>query len=237
MPLKNSVCIITGGTEGIGRALAEALGARGAKVAICARTAKRVKETVGELRARGMTVAGGAADVSSESDVAAFRDLVHAELGPADVLVNNAGLGHFAALEQLTVAQFDETMAVNVRGVFLMTRAFLPDLRNKKAGDIVNIVSLAGKNGFVGGTSYTASKHAVLGFSKSLMLEVRKDNIRVIAVCPGSVRTPFFDKAGQDLPNADSVLTASDVAHAVVGALEIPGRAMMSEIDVRPTNP
>jgi 3-oxoacyl-[acyl-carrier protein] reductase len=162
---------------------------------------------------------------------------VHRELGPVDVVVNNAGLGHFAPVDELTVAQFDETMAVNVRGVFLVTRAFLPDMRKKKSGDIVNIASLAGKNAFLEGTAYSASKHAVLGFSKTLMLEVRKDNIRVISICPGSVDTPFFGKAGEELKNADRVLTASDVAQAVVGALEMPGRAMISELDIRPSNP
>jgi 3-oxoacyl-[acyl-carrier protein] reductase len=152
------------------------------------------------------------------------------------VVVNNAGVGYFAPLEDLTVGQFDEIMAVNVRGMFLVTRAFLPGMR-KTGGAIVNIASLAGKNGFVGGTAYTASKHAVLGFSKSLMLEVRKDNVRVIAVCPGSVATPFFAKAGQDLPNRDRVLTPEDVAAAVIDALKLADRAMISELDIRPTNP
>ena len=166
-----------------------------------------------------------------------FADFVHDKLGPVQVLVNNAGLGHFATVEKLSVKQFDETFAVNVRGIFLMTRAFLPGMRKRKSGDIVNIASLAGRNGFVDGTAYTASKHAVLGFSKSLLLEVRKDNIRVIAICPGSVATPFFDKAGQELENADRVLTADDVAQAVIATLEVPGRAMISELDIRPTNP
>jgi 3-oxoacyl-[acyl-carrier protein] reductase len=110
-------------------------------------------------------------------------------------------------------------------------------MRRRGSGDIVNIASLAGRNGFVGGTAYTASKHAVLGFSKSLMLEVRKANIRVIAVCPGSVETPFFEKSGYPRPDPGKVLSADDVARAVVAALELPGRAMVSELDIRPTNP
>ena len=237
MKIDGSVCVVTGASEGIGRAIAEALATRGGRVAICSRTAQRIKAVAHELRGKEFNVEGFAADVSREADVAKFRDFVHAEYGPADVLVNNAGLGHFAPVEKLTVEQFDETMAVNVRGIFLMTRAFLPDMRKKKSGDIVNIASLAGKNGFVDGTAYGASKHAVLGFSKSLMLEVRKDGIRVIAICPGSVVTPFFKKAGQQLPNADRVLSPEDVAHAVVAALELPGRGMISELDIRPTNP
>jgi 3-oxoacyl-[acyl-carrier protein] reductase len=237
MDLKDKVCVVTGATEGIGRAIAQALLDRHAKVAICARTDKKVQATVKELSGKGRTVVGIAADVSSEAEVRKFGDFVHDRLGPVDVLVNNAGLGHFAPVEKLTVKQFDETMAINVRGIFLLTRAFLPDMRKKKSGDIVNIASLAGKNGFLDGTAYTASKHAVLGFSKSLMLEVRKDNIRVVAICPGSVVTPFFEKAGQELKNADRVLRAGDVAQAVVATLEIPGRAMISELDIRPSNP
>ena len=237
MNLREAICVVTGGTEGIGRAIVEALLARGAKVALCARTAKHVTSTINELSRRGTTLVGTAADVSSETDVRRFRDFVQSELGGADVLVNNAGLGHFAPVEKLSIGQFDETMAVNVRGIFLMTQAFLPGMRKQGRGDIVNIASLAGRNGFVGGTAYTASKHAVLGFSKSLMLEVRKDGVRVIAVCPGSVVTPFFRKAGQEPDNAERLLTADDVAQAVVGALEIPGRAMISELDIRPANP
>ena len=104
-------------------------------------------------------------------------------------------------------------------------------------GAIVNIASLAGKNGFDGGTAYCASKHAVLGFSKALMLEVRKRGIRVIAVCPGSVATPFMDKQSQMRPNRERVLQPDDVAQAVLGALTLPDRAMLSEFDLRPTNP
>jgi 3-oxoacyl-[acyl-carrier protein] reductase len=99
------------------------------------------------------------------------------------------------------------------------------------------MASLAGRNGVAGGTAYCASKHAVLGFSKSLMLEVRKHNIRVVAICPGSVNTPFMDKQDRLHPNRDRVLTADDVAHAVLATLTVSDRAMISELDIRPTNP
>jgi 3-oxoacyl-[acyl-carrier protein] reductase len=237
MSLQGSNCIVTGGSEGIGKAIAAALVARGARVAICARTASKVDAAVTELRRNGTTVTGTATDVADESSVRKFVNFVHAALGPVQVLVNNAGLGHFAPIERLKVEQFDETMAVNVRGIFLMTRAILPDMRKSRNGDIVNIASLAGRNGFTGGTAYTASKHAVLGFGKSLMLEVRKDNIRVISVCPGSVVTDFFDKAGQGPESIDRALTADDVAQTVVATLELENRALISELDIRPTNP
>ena len=232
MKLENAACVVTGATEGIGLAIATALKARGARVAICSRTTLRVDHA-----AKALGVLGTACDVSREADVTRFARFVQERMGPPDVVINNAGLGHFAPIEELTVQQFDDTMAVNVRGMFLVTRAFLAGMKARGGGDIVNIASLAGRHGVVGGTAYTASKHAVLGFSRSLMLEVRKANIRVIAVCPGSVHTPFFEKSGYPEPDPAKVLTAEDVASTVVGALELPGRAMISELDIRPTKP
>jgi 3-oxoacyl-[acyl-carrier protein] reductase len=237
MNLQNSVCVVTGATEGIGRAIALALGERGARLAVCARSAGKVEALVDELRGRGFTAVGRPCDVASEAAVAGFAKLVKAEFGPPDVLVNNAGLAHFVPVEEMTAAQFDETMNVNVRGVFLMTRAFLPEMRRRGSGHIVNIASLAGRNPVPGGAAYAASKHAVLGFSKSVFGEVRKDGIRVVAICPGSVVTPFFDKSGADLQNAERKLQAEDVADAVLAALDLPDRALISELDIRPTNP
>lgn len=237
MNIRDSSCVVTGATEGIGRAIALALGSRGARLAVCARTAGKVDALVDELRNRGFTAIGRPCDVASESAVAGFARLVKAEFGPPDVLVNNAGLAHFLPVEEMTTAQFDETMTVNVRGVFLMTRAFLPEMRRRGSGHIVNIASLAGRNAVPGGAAYAASKHAVLGFSKSLFGEVRKDGVRVVAICPGSVVTPFFDKSGANLQNAERKLQAEDVAAAVLTTLELPDRALISELDIRPTNP
>ncbi|UCF39925.1 MAG: SDR family NAD(P)-dependent oxidoreductase [Gemmatimonadota bacterium] len=237
MNLQNSTCVVTGATEGIGRAIALSLGSRGARLAVCARSAGTVEALVDELRARGVTAVGRPCDVASEPAVAGFAKLVKAEFGPPDVLVNNAGLAHFVSVEKMTPAQFDETMGVNVRGVFLMTRAFLPEMRQRGSGHIINIASLAGRNPVPGGAAYAASKHAVLGFSKSLFGEVRQDGIRVVAICPGSVVTPFFDKSGAGLQHAERKLQPEDVADAVVATLELPDRALISELDIRPTNP
>jgi 3-oxoacyl-[acyl-carrier protein] reductase len=237
MKLHGSTAVISGATEGIGRAIAVMLGTRGAKLAICARSGDKVKETVAALQRDGVEVVGSSCDVSDEASVAEFATLVHEHLGPVDVLVNNAGVGHMAPVDELPLEQFDQTMSVNVRGPFLMTRAFLPEMKLRTRGQIVNIASLAGRNGFPGGTAYSASKHAVLGFSKSLMLELRQYGIRVVAVCPGSVVTPFFDKSGMELQSPERKLRAEDVAQTVVTALELPDRALISELDIRPTNP
>jgi len=237
MEIRDSVCVITGATEGIGRAIALALGERGGRLAVCARTAERVDSLVRELEGLGYTAVGAACDVADEADVARFARFVAERLGPVDVLVNNAGLGNFSPVDEMTVDEFDRTMAVNVRGVFLMTRAFLDEMKQRGTGHIVNISSLAGRNPVPGGAAYAASKHAVLGFSKSLFGEVRKQGIRVVAICPGSVVTPFFDKAGSEIQNPERKLQAEDVAATVVAALELPDRALVSELDIRPTNP
>ncbi|HEY6060891.1 MAG TPA: SDR family NAD(P)-dependent oxidoreductase [Gemmatimonadales bacterium] len=237
MDLSGKLCVVSGATEGIGRAIAFALGRSRAAVAICARTASAVEQTVAALREAGIDAIGRPCDVSDPAAVVAFAGFVDHERGNAAVLVNNAGVGRFAPLAELTLEDWDLVMGVNVRSLYLMTRAFLPGLAQTGASAIVNIASLAGKNGIEGGTAYCASKHAVLGFSKALMLEVRKRGIRVIAVCPGSVSTPFMDKQSRLRPNRDRVLQADDVAQAVVGALTLPDRAMLSELDLRPTNP
>lgn len=237
MNLSGRLAVITGATEGIGLAIARALGRSGAKVALCARTGKNVESTVRALRETGIDAVGQACDVSDPTAVAAFATFVVGERGDPAVLVNNAGIGRFAPLERLSLEDWDATIGVNVRSLYLVTRAFLPALKRTAPSSIVNIASLAGRNGLEEGTAYCASKHAVLGFSKALMLEVRKAEIRVISVCPGSVATPFMDKQTRHRPNRDRILTADDVAETVCATLTLPDRAMISELDIRPTNP
>lgn len=231
------VALITGATEGIGRATAFALARAGYPVGVCARTESKVTALVAELRKAGFTAAGARCDVGDADSVAAMVTSIESALGPVGVLINNAGIARLKPFDQLSIDDFDATMATNVRGLFLVTRLVLPGMRARKSGDIVNVASLAGRNGFVGGTAYTASKHAVLGFSKSLMLEVRKENVRVIAICPGSVDTPMMQNQSMMNPRADHVLQAHDIAETILAALRLPARAMVSELDIRPTDP
>jgi 3-oxoacyl-[acyl-carrier protein] reductase len=237
MRLQDSVCVVTGATEGIGRAVAFALGARGARLAVCARTGTQVDALLAELRHAGASAVGTACDVSEEAAVRRFGEFVRQELGPVRILVNNAGLAHFGPALEMATAAFDEIMAVNVRGTFLMSREFLPDMLEHTSGHIVNIASLAGRNPVPQGAAYAASKHAVLGFSKSLFAEVRTRGVRVTAICPGSVVTPFFDKSGATLDRPEAKLQPEDVADTVVAVLELPERALISELDLRPANP
>ncbi|HXE58757.1 MAG TPA: SDR family NAD(P)-dependent oxidoreductase [Gemmatimonadales bacterium] len=236
----SSVAFVTGATGGIGRATAVALGRAGYRVGVCARTAGRLERLLAELRAEGIAAAGLPADVADESAVrAAVRHAAEA-LGPIDLLVNNAGTAILRPFEELTPADWDATMATNLRGLFLVTREVLPGMRQRRRGTIVNVASLAGKHGFAGGTAYAASKHAVLGFSRSLMLEVRKQGIRVVALCPGSVDTALLRDPGNRAvlkPNLDRVLRPEDVAQAILDLVRLPDRVMVSEIELRPTDP
>jgi 3-oxoacyl-[acyl-carrier protein] reductase len=232
-----TTALVTGATEGIGRAIAFALGRAGYRVGVCARTAHKVQELLQALAAEGIETAGIAADVGSEAEVRAAVAHVAARLGPVETQVKNAGVGIFKPFEELTTDDGDRTVATTLRSGVRVTRGVLPARRRRRRGAIVNIASLAGRNGFVGGTAYTASKHAVLGFSKSLMAEVRKDDVRVIAICPGSVDTALFDGQSVLQPNLARALHPEDIAETVLATLTLPVRALVSELDIRPTNP
>jgi 3-oxoacyl-[acyl-carrier protein] reductase len=232
-----NIALVTGATAGIGRAIAWALGRSGHSVGVTSRTAADVNALVEELTAGGIEAAGGAADVADSRQVGALLEHVAATLGPVDTLVNNAGVLIPKPFLDLTLDEWDLTFATNVRGVATVTKAVLPGMIAAGKGDIVNVASLAGKSGVPGAAAYSAAKHAVLGFSRSLMLEVRKHGIRVIAICPGSVDTPMMRNQSVFRPNLDQILKADDVAATVVEALNLPRRAMVSELDIRPASP
>jgi 3-oxoacyl-[acyl-carrier protein] reductase len=229
--------LVTGATQGIGRATALALGRAGYRIGICARTPQAVEDMVAELRGAGIEAAGGAADVSDPNQVEHLVRHVTGELGELGILVNNAGVLIARPIAELTLDDWDTTMAVNLRGLFLMTRAVLPAMRASGRGDIVNVASLSGKNGFAGGSAYAASKHAVVGFGRSLMLELRKEGIRVITVCPGSVDTGMLRDQPMLRPDSARILRPEDVAETILQALRLPVRATVSELDIRPSNP
>jgi 3-oxoacyl-[acyl-carrier protein] reductase len=232
-----NVALVTGATAGIGRAIAFALAREGYRVGVCARNAEPVTQVVTELKRAGFHAAGAAADVGDPTMVAALVERITRELGPIHTLVNNAGVGVLKPFLELTLEEWDRTMATNLRSLYLVTRAALPGMIQRQDGAIVNLASLAGKHAVLGGTAYAASKHAVLGFSKSLMLEVRKQGIRVIAICPGSVATGFGSERTVPRLSRSGILEPDDVAQAVLGALRLPAHALMSEIDLRPANP
>jgi 3-oxoacyl-[acyl-carrier protein] reductase len=231
------VALVTGATEGIGRAIAFALGRAGYAVGVTARTEAKLTDLLAELGAAGIECAGIPADVGDDAAVARMHQAVVSRLGPVDLLVNNAGVAIPKPFPDFSLEEWDHTFATNVRSLFLVTRLVLPSMRARREGDVVNVASLAGKTGAVNLVAYCASKHAVMGFSRALMLELRKEGIRVIAICPGSVDTPLMREQSVLTPNFDRVLQPDDVAQAVVDALRLPRRAMVSELDVRPSDP
>lgn len=236
MPNPTTV-LVTGATQGIGRATAFAFGRTGYRVGVCARTGPKVDALVAELRAEGVEAAGAEADVADPEQVRRAVAGVVEHLGEIGVLVNNAGVLIARPFEELTLEDWDATMATNLRSLYLVTREVLPGMRRRREGTIVNVASLAGRNGFAGGTAYTASKHAVLGFARSLMLEVRKDGVRVVTVCPGSVDTGMIRGQPMLKSDPDRILKPEDVADTILHAVRLPGRALVSELDIRPTSP
>lgn len=229
--------LVTGATEGIGRATAFALGRAGYRVGLCARTAAKVEALAAELRAAGIEAAGAAADVADPDQAPGAVQRIAEQLGEVEVLVNNAGVLIARPFEELTLEDWDLTMGTNLRGLFLVTRAVLPGMRLRGRGTIVNVASLAARNGFAGGSAYCASKHGVLGFSRALMLEVRKQGIRVIAICPGSVNTGMLRDQPMLKSDPARILAPEDVAASILHAIRLPERAMVSELDIRPSNP
>ena len=233
----NTVALVTGGSRGIGFATASALLARGSSVAIIGTDERRLEDArVALSRAdAGSRVLALRADVSVEADVAQAIEQVVANWGGLDILVNNAGVGGFVAVADMSAADWHRVIGTNLTGVYHCCRAALPRLKARGGGWIVNVSSLAGKNPFVGGAAYCASKAGLNAFSEALMQEVRHDGIRVTTVMPGSVRTGF--SRGGDGPGADWKLAPEDVAQVIVDLIAHPARSLPSCVEIRPSRP
>ncbi|MHB2153561.1 SDR family oxidoreductase [Calditrichota bacterium GD2] len=238
MELKDRVAIVTGGHKGIGKALSVKLAQHGAHVAMVGRDAAALDEAASEIKKLGVQALAVQGDLCENDVIDRFVRQVIEKFGRLDILINNAGVGYFAPLSELSIAHWDAMFNLNIRAVFLVTQKALPYLRQAGEAFVVNIASLAGKNAFVGGSGYAATKHALIGFSRCLMLEERKNGINVLTVCPGSVRTDFFQHhQSAETVLAKEILEPQDVAQAVVESLKLPARAMVSELDIRPANP
>jgi 3-oxoacyl-[acyl-carrier protein] reductase len=234
--LEGKNAIVTGGTRGIGLAIAEVLGRAGAGVAICGRANTSVENAITHLAiASKSKVVGKVADVRSSTEVVSFFQYVDRELGGLDILVNNAGIGVFKSTAELSVDEWTRTLETNLSGAFYCSKEALPRMRNQRGGGyIINISSLAGKNAFAGGAAYNASKFGLNGFSEAMMLDHRYDSVRVSCVMPGSVNTEFG--TGSEGP-ADWKIAAADVADIVLMLLKTPVRTLISRVEVRPSKP
>lgn len=229
--LKDTTAVVTGASKGIGKSIAISLAKEGVHVVLAARHEKELLQVERQIRDAGGSCISVQTDVANEAQVARLMKTSAAEYGHIDFLINNAGYGVFAKVVDTNVADYDGMMNVNLRGVFLCCKAVLPLMIGRKQGAIINIASLAGKNSFVGGATYSATKWGLIGFSRSLMLEVREFNIRVVTICPGSVNTDFSNHT----KDGDRIIQPQDVADTVLFALTMPARSNVSEIDIRPT--
>jgi NAD(P)-dependent dehydrogenase (short-subunit alcohol dehydrogenase family) len=230
-PLVKRVALVTGGSRGIGRAIAIRLAELGAAVAICGRNNEKLRATADELQARTERVFWQTADVTRSDDVGKLISGTEAKLGPIEILVNNAGIGLFGPAHEKSEEDWDRVLNTNLKSVFLVSRAAVPSMIKKGAGDIINISSLAGRNTFAGGGLYCASKWGVQGLSGCMAEDLRAYGIRVSVICPGSVATEF---SGHALKDAGRALQPEDVAHAVEAVVTQRPGSFMSEIQVRP---
>ena len=232
MDLKNARALITGGSEGIGRGIAEALMAKGAAVALMARDAQKLNAAAEAMGA--LAIVG---DVGLEADAVRAVDEAVSTLGGLDILVNNAGFGHFMSLMDMDLAKFEAVFRTNVTGAMLMAREAARHFIDQESGHIVNISSTSGLSGGKYSTAYSGSKFALRGMTDCWRAELRPHNVRVTLVNPSEVQTPFFGKLGRTQELSDKKLRPQEIADAIVGALEIDDRGFIPEFSVFATNP
>ncbi len=237
MELKGSVVLVTGAGRGIGRALSLAFAHEGAHVALMGKTKKNLVEVQKEIRDTGVGVAVLPGDVSDEGSVSRCVAAAEQQLGPVDVLVNNAGIFAMAPIDKLDALVFDRVIEVNLKGPFLMSRAVLPGMKARRKGHIVNIASTAGRRGFPGGGAYCASKFGLAGLSESMTYEARAYDVRVTCVFPSTVATDLAKKAEIPMPHPERAIQPEDVAHAVVSLVAMDCRAMPTSLEIWQTNP
>ncbi len=236
MELNGKTAIVTGGTRGIGRSIAESLVKAGVNVCLSARSRKEIDEALLQLTAlEAGGVTGIVSDVRNYSQVQALCELTVTRFGGLDILVNNAGVGMFQTVEEMSPDDFRTVIETNLLGVYHFCHEAIPLMRKRGGGYIINISSLAGTNAHPKMAAYNASKFGLNGFSEALMQEVRHDGIKVSYIMPGSVNTEF----GGDTPTSDQdwQLRPDDVARAVIHLLEHDDRALVSRVEIRPSQP
>ncbi len=233
--LENKTALVTGGTKGIGYGVAAALMQQGMKVAITSRSQDKADEAAKKLNESGKGKALGiAADVRDMASQQKAVDKLMQQWGQLDLLVANAGVGHFASIEELTPEQWQETIDTNLTGVFYSIKASLEGLKASK-GYIITISSLAGTNFFAGGSAYNASKFGLTGFTQSVMLDLRKHGIKVSTIMPGSVATHFNNH--QPSQEDDWKIQIEDLGQLVVDLMQMHPRTLPSKVEVRPSQP
>jgi NAD(P)-dependent dehydrogenase (short-subunit alcohol dehydrogenase family) len=231
--LSGQIAVVTGAGRGIGAAIAQTLASLGAEVVLCGRTEKHLQATASTISRAGGKAQARQCDIRDLGSVDALAKWVEQTFGRLDILVNNAGIGSFAApLHEMTPEEWEKVLNTNLRGVFYCIRAFAPMMIRAKAGHIINISSLAGKNALPNGAAYAASKWGLNGLSYSVAEELRPHTIRVSVVCPGSVNTELSPHEGK---NQTKMLKPDDVAHVIAMLVQQAPQSFVSEVLIRPT--
>lgn len=230
--LAGRVAVVTGGTRGIGREIVRQLSEAGASVVLCGTEPESTAAAVQELSAGGAKVVGRACDVRDRAQVKALFDYAAEQFGGVDIVVNNAGVGVFKPVRELTVEDWHRVVDINLTGVFHCCQEALSRF-GTRGGYVFQIGSLAGKNPFAGGAAYNASKFGLNGFSEAMMLDHRYDNVRVTTICPGSVDTDFSPRSDR----ASWKIQPEDIAAIVLALLQMPSRTLVSYVEVRPSQP
>ena len=232
--LNNKTALITGGSKGIGYAIAETLLKEGMNVVITGRNKQNLDTAVHALKSISANVLGLVSDVRSFEDQQQSVDGAVQTFGKLDVLIANAGVGHFAPIDQLSLEQWNDVIDINLTGVFHSVKASMKQLRENR-GYIITIASLAGTNFFATGAAYNASKFGLVGFTQALMLDVRKQGIKVSTVMPGSVATYFNNRVPGD---GDAwKIQPEDIGQIIADLLKMPARTLPSKVEVRPSIP
>ncbi len=235
--LRGKVAVVTGGSRGIGFAVADRLATEGVNVVVCARNSERLNQAVQQLTQRhAHLVRGLVADVRRFEDCRRIMEHAAEIFGGIDILVNNAGIGFFKPVDQINPEEWDELLATNLSGVFYCVHEVVPWMRKRGGGYIFNISSLAGVNPFKGGAAYNASKFGLNGFSEAAMQDLRYDGIRVSYIMPGSVDTDFTHHPSSR-PRSNWKLSSEDIAKAVVDLAAYPSGSLASRIELRPSQP
>jgi 3-oxoacyl-[acyl-carrier protein] reductase len=230
--LNNKVIVITGAGGGIGRAIAEALAGTGARLALCGgNNIEKLNQTAELVKAHNGEVFVLPGDLTGEAFQSSCLDLINEHFGAIDVLINNAGIAINAPFEKTTPEQFDNIFNINVRVPYILCQRALPFLRKSDYAAIINISSAVGHKGYPDQSAYSATKHALLGFTKALANEVYRENIRVHAVSPGGVYTELIRKVRPDL-SAEGMIMPEEVADAIVFLLSYRGNAVIDEINI-----
>ncbi|KYP81593.1 3-ketoacyl-ACP reductase [Ferroacidibacillus organovorans] len=238
MSLHGKIALITGAGKGIGKAIAVKLASEGVHLGLLARTRTDIESLANTLqKSYDVRVSVATADVSNRTEVESAIEVLSKDLGPIDILINNAGTAKFGSVAEMNPDDWEHIVKVNLFGTYYVTRTVLPDMMRRNTGNIINVSSTAGQRGNATTSAYSASKFGVIGFTESLMQEARKSNIRVTALTPSTVNTELASNIGLKVGDEDRMMQPEDVADLVLSILKLPQRVFVNQAGIWTTNP